>query len=1250
MFEISGNDIALLSDSDLRFLVARLAIAELKAKGHPRSSVTAGGNQDAADGGIDVRVECPSDIIDPDFVPKRHTGFQVKKPDMPPSAIREEMRPRGDLRAVICDLAKASGSYIIISSQGTVADKPLSDRRQAMRDALHDLPYAAQLHTDFYDRERLATWVNEYPGTMVWVRSKVGRPLAGWSSIGNWDVPNGQDPKPYLCNDKACLIDESSRQREHLSVMKGIERLRARLRAPKQCIRLIGLSGLGKTRLVQALFEEGVGEEPLDWSLAVYTDYSEETLPTARDMARELIASSQRAILIVDNCNPATHSELAKLCSNGESKISLITVEYDVRDDEPEHTDVFRLQSASPELVTEWIKQGFPDISEVDRGKIAEFSDGNFRVARALSETLGKGETLGSLKSRDLFERIFRQRNQPDRELLQAAEDLSLMYSIEGEDVSAESELARVGAFRCVGAQLLYEKLVELRQRGVVQARGRFRAILPQAIANPLATHALERIPSSRFDEVCSTMTPRMLRSVARRLGFLHDSPTAQVAGTRWLQKDGPLGDLLKLGSEGLRIISNIAPVSPEAVLARLEKDLDVSDAPYAQGRHECIRLIKAIGYDAHLFDRAVMLLARFVPAGAEENNNGSGWAAFNECFHIHLSGTQATPEQRRAVIKRLAVSQDPNLRRCAHIALRELLQSNHFMSMGSYDFGARSRDWGWEPKLNKDIREWFEEAIKLVVELASEADARLLLSNSLRGLWRYPGCRNAIAQAATVFMQTRPWIEGWIACRSTLRFDGKDMPEDARNNLELLIDLLKPSDLLNQARAIVLDQMPGGGGLDLADGEDEEGDANKAYQKANAMAVDVGRKLANDGAIRSAFIVELLAGQAQRAFECGRGLAQGAEDLNAIWSELVNAYGAAAPSTRNATALGGFLCEAHKREQRFAPLALEDAIHNSDLLPILPYLQARVGLDSEGIARLRMAIADGKIAAWHFHTIANDSVSNSPQEPLAALLEDIAALPKGEKVALDILNMHFFSQDKKDDLVQNTRLVSVGQNLLTRITFGRDDGARDYAAHTVIEICLLGEEALGAAQKLCANIRSAFDNHQVSSHNLRYTLNALFKAQPFTALDTFVVPTMRNGLFEDDFDEKFPLENIDVAILHKWAGQDPNARYPMLGNSINLFIKNSNEEKDLSPLFLSLLEEAPDKRLFLGRLMNRLHPSSWTGSLADILIRRREKIMKLTDHADAKVRTTITDFIPELDRWIEQERGRDRAEEESFE
>lgn len=225
------------------------------------------------------------------------------------------------------------------------------------------------------------------------------------------------------------------------------------------------------------------------------------------------------------------------------------------------------------------------------------------------------------------------------------------------------------------------------------------------------------------------------------------------------------------------------------------------------------IHLIKGIGYDADLFDRAVLLLSHFVEPERIGNDFCSGLNAFSQLFHIYLSGTQATPEQRRSTIRRLSSSENTSSYRCAKIALTALLKTGTFMSVDSHSFGARSRDWGWEPKTQEDICSWYEEAIKLVIELTSEEEARTLLSTELRQLWQFPGCRNALKNAAEIFIRTRPWIEGWIASRAALRFDGNNMTEDSRSELKQLIERLKPKDILNQARAVIFNRMSSSGG-----------------------------------------------------------------------------------------------------------------------------------------------------------------------------------------------------------------------------------------------------------------------------------------------------------------------------------------------------------------------------------------------------------------------------------------------------
>lgn len=61
MIDISPDHIARLDDTQLRALVGMLCEAEFHRESLSSSHVTWGGNQTAADGGIDVRVALPHD-------------------------------------------------------------------------------------------------------------------------------------------------------------------------------------------------------------------------------------------------------------------------------------------------------------------------------------------------------------------------------------------------------------------------------------------------------------------------------------------------------------------------------------------------------------------------------------------------------------------------------------------------------------------------------------------------------------------------------------------------------------------------------------------------------------------------------------------------------------------------------------------------------------------------------------------------------------------------------------------------------------------------------------------------------------------------------------------------------------------------------------------------------------------------------------------------------------------------------------
>ena len=153
----------------------------------------------------------------------------------------------------------------------------------------------------------------------------------------------------------------------------------------------------------------------------------------------------------------------------------------------------------------------------------------------------------------------------------------SLVYSFQGEDISSsDAELPTLGALIGKSAQDVFRSVAELRRRDLIQQRGVWRAVLPHAIANRLAAMALQNIPLAAIGAQLIDGAPeRLIKSFSRRLGYLHDSKEAVRIVEQWLRIGGLLGEVAELNDLSRAIFHNVAPVSPGAVLAALERALN---------------------------------------------------------------------------------------------------------------------------------------------------------------------------------------------------------------------------------------------------------------------------------------------------------------------------------------------------------------------------------------------------------------------------------------------------------------------------------------------------------------------------------------------------------------------------------------------------------------------------------------------------------------------------------------------------
>lgn len=1261
MFDVSPAEIAQLNDTDLRELVGRLCEAELVSRGLSPVAVTWGGSQTAADGGLDVRVALPLGSSIDGFVPRSATGFQVKTPDMPQAAILGEMKPKGKIRPVIEALANEAGAYVIVSSHGSTADGPLKSREKAMRDAVDGVTNGGQLLVDFYDRTRLATWVRLHPGLIAWVKEKIGRAYSGWRPYGTWCGAAEGIEAEYLLDDKLRLHLGRHRDEPARPVIDAIDELRDELRQPAKMVRLVGLSGVGKTRLVQALFDNRVGTRPLAQSLAVYANLSDHLDPQPAGLASDLLANRTRAVLIVDNCPSELHHRLSEVCSAPGSTLSVITVEYDVRDDQPEGTQVVTLDTSSVELIEKLVTRRYPHVSEVDAHTVAEASGGNARIAIAIAGTIGKSETIAGLSDDALFQRLFHQRNDPNDALLRAAQACSLVYSFDGEALTGEdAELSRLAVLADTTPRELYKHLSELLHRDLVQSRSVWRAVLPHAIANRLAARALDDIPCDLIEQqLVAVGAERLARSFSRRLSFLHGHRQAAAIVNRWLAPSGLLGDVKNLNDLGLAMFKNVAPVVPEATLSALERIRDAGLDAAVPVWLEHRTLLRSLAYAPILFERSACLLMLAATAHTDERRAKEAAETFASLFAIRLSGTHATIEQRLGVVEKLLRSSDSKQQALGLVALEKILKVAHFSSIQQFDFGAWSRDYGLEPRDHGEVMHWYETALSLIERLAVDegllvAELRGVVAHSFRGLWITARVWDKLEELSLKFVAQGFWREGWVSCRQMIRLDNERLAPAVVARLSGLDATLRPSNLAERVRAVVLgDRWGGPEPEDMDVGEDLT-----SFGGLETVAHRLGSEVAVDEAVFAELIPDLLSGGG-RAWAFGGGLASAAKDYRAMWNRLVAGLAQLRPEMRNVQVLRGFLAELWRHERDAAHELLDAAMDQEDLAEFVPVLHSAIQLDERCVSRLKKALDAGLGTIWTYRNFALGSTTEELEGgAIKDLLLHIAGRPEGLDVATEILSARLYS-DRVSQRGHASELFEAGRALLQRIVF-RQRGEHD--AHNlagIARVCLVGPDGAATASVITRRLRNAVAAYETYAYDNDELLAALLEVHPKHVLD---------ALFEGDEDDKSagvkvfdhlkdhrpnPAEKLSIDDLTAWCQVDGVTRYPIAASFISYSQRTVDGPQTWSEQALALLTRAPDPQGVLAVFVERFRPTSWSGSRAAAMDANARLLSEMEKIPETLV-TYAKEALSQLDEEIQVERGneakRDRVDNERFE
>ena len=240
--KITYEEIEMLNQLQLTELLLMLLRLEANRNSLFQSGIDVPLKIDVSDGGEDGRIKWHGGSQRTDWIPDRFTIFQCKATKMPAAKCKAEVckEKSKELKDRVKEVLDAGGTYVLFYGRQCNTHH-CHPRIKAIRTAIgkSGANYAKTAKIEIYDAQRIANWCNQYAAAVACVCEGSGFQLPvglkTWRELANFPDHRFQ----FFTNQ---ILDAS------------IKQLRSAISQQKAIVRVEGLSGLGKTRLVLEAF------------------------------------------------------------------------------------------------------------------------------------------------------------------------------------------------------------------------------------------------------------------------------------------------------------------------------------------------------------------------------------------------------------------------------------------------------------------------------------------------------------------------------------------------------------------------------------------------------------------------------------------------------------------------------------------------------------------------------------------------------------------------------------------------------------------------------------------------------------------------------------------------------------------------------------------------------------------------------------------------------------------------------------
>ena len=294
-FEVTGEHVTVLTERMFPRLLRRLLSAEAQTYGLPEAGIHVAGTIHAADGGEDGRIEWEGGPDRTPFLPSRLCRFQLKA--------GRGQASRGGPGGPGPDGRYGEGNGAVGARSGRPLHHALrSSIRPRKESRVGRAVFARPCAPPAWNRRRAGRLSRRRPDCRVGQSPPLGRrvaegadparhprPLRSWS---HWAGRAEHDRSPWVEDERLPAL------RAHLG---------SRVAEPRSVFRIVGLSGIGKSRLTLEALDPTEEVETTGRTLGdmvMYADESEVGSAAVKDVVQKLADSRERAIVVVNRCAP----------------------------------------------------------------------------------------------------------------------------------------------------------------------------------------------------------------------------------------------------------------------------------------------------------------------------------------------------------------------------------------------------------------------------------------------------------------------------------------------------------------------------------------------------------------------------------------------------------------------------------------------------------------------------------------------------------------------------------------------------------------------------------------------------------------------------------------------------------------------------------------------------------------------------------------------------------------------------------